>query len=172
MSSVTADPLVQTALIASQAPRPSLLKAVLEAQQSSAKLLAGERIADSARLLVDFAAGCGSPVLSPTSPMAARLVGAALVLGQGAVRATDESTVPVGEHLLLVEAVAVGGAGLLSARERMLRLGATSVGRGRRRSSSDAPCSASASGGSTRLSRLLTAATGDDVPLQPLQPRA
>lgn len=127
MSSVTADPLVQTALIASQAPRPSLLKAVLEAQQSSAKLLAGERIADSARLLVDFAAGCGSPVLSPTSPMAARLVGAALVLGQGAVRATDESTVPVGEHPLLVEAVAVGGAGLLSARERMLRLGATRV---------------------------------------------
>lgn len=59
--------------------------------------------------------------------MAARLVGAALLLGHGAVRATDESTVPAGEHVLLVEAVAVGAAGLLGARERMLRLGAARV---------------------------------------------
>jgi hypothetical protein len=34
-----------------------------------------------------------------------------LLLGHGAVRATDESTVPAGEHVLLVEAVAVGAAG-------------------------------------------------------------
>lgn len=124
---MTADPIVQTTLTGAPTPRPSLLEAVLDAQRSAANLLAGERIADSAQLLVDFATDCGSPVLAPTSPMAARLVGAALLLGHGSVRATDESSVPVGEHMLLVEAVAVGAAGLLGARERMLRLGAARV---------------------------------------------
>jgi hypothetical protein len=127
MSSVTADPLVQTALLATGGSPSTLLGAVLDAQRTAANLLAGDRIGDSARLLVEFAADCGYPVFAPTSPMAARLVGAALLVGRGAVRATDEGTVPLGEHVLLVEAVAVGTAGLLGAREVMLRLGAARV---------------------------------------------
>jgi hypothetical protein len=104
-----------------------LLSAVLAAQASSADLLSAERICDSAQLLLRFTERCGSPVLAPVSPMAARLVGAALLLGRETIRATDDGTVPVGEHVLLVEAAAVGPAGLLAAREAMLRAGAARV---------------------------------------------
>jgi hypothetical protein len=105
----------------------SLLNGILEAQQSAAKLLAGPDIASSAEALAAFASRRGHPVLVPVSPMANRLVGAALVVGGRSLRASDEGSVPVGEHVLLVEAVAAGAAGLRSASDMLRSLGAASV---------------------------------------------
>lgn len=108
-------------------PWGSLLESLLAAQASAAQLLTGSRMSSSAQRLVEFARQSGSPVLTPVSPMANRLVGAALLLGGSAIRASDEGSMPVGERVLLVEAVAADAAGLRSARDTMLILGAASV---------------------------------------------
>jgi hypothetical protein len=111
----------------STSPWGSLLNDILEAQRTAAKLLAGPQIAYSAKALAAFAQRRGYPVLVPASPMANRLVGAALMSDAGALRATDDGSVPVGEHVLLVEAVAAGTAGLRNASDVLLSLGAASV---------------------------------------------
>lgn len=105
------------------------LSAILDAQASSANLLDAVHICRSAEQLVSFARSCGSPVLAPASPMAHRLVGAALLLSGGDLRATDEGSVPVGEDVLVVEAVVAGLAALDSLSEIMAARGAASVRR-------------------------------------------
>lgn len=107
--------------------RGPLLSSVVAAHEGAAELLSGARMVRSAALLVEFAQRHGGPVLVPVSPMASRLVGAALLYGGDEVRAGDEGSVPTGQHVLLVEAVASAPAGLLNARQVMLAVGAASV---------------------------------------------
>jgi hypothetical protein len=127
MSGVTTDPTLHVLLEQAKADWGPLLRGVLDAQATAARLLSGERIGESAGLLVEFVARTGWPVLAPASSMAARLVGAALLIGAGAIRGVDDATVPVGENVLLVDVVTAGGAGLRTVRERLLTAGAARV---------------------------------------------
>jgi hypothetical protein len=103
------------------------LEAVLDAQASAARLLSATTIKSSAEALVNYARTVGSPMLVPASAMADRLVGAALLLSDGQLRASDDGSTPAGEDVLLVEAVAAQTTGLASQRARLLALGANSV---------------------------------------------
>lgn len=104
-----------------------LLDLVLEAQASTAHFLSGSKIKTSAEALVQYAVAAGSPMLMAASPMAQRLVGAALLLSNGALRAADAGSAPTGQDVLLVEAVAARDVGLGSQRDQLIALGVRSV---------------------------------------------
>jgi hypothetical protein len=108
-------------------PDTELLDLVLDAQASTAHLLSSTRIRASAEALVEYALAKGSPTLIAASPMAQRLVGAALLLSEGALCAADEGFIPSGQNILLVEGVAARDSALTSQRERLVALGAKSV---------------------------------------------
>lgn len=104
-----------------------LLDLVLDAQASTARLLSSTRIRASAQALVEYALAKGSPVLIAASPMAQRLVGAALLLSEGVLEAADEGSMPSGQDVLLVEGVAARDGALASQRDRLVSLGVKSV---------------------------------------------
>jgi hypothetical protein len=60
--------------------------------------------------------------------MAQRLVGAALLMSKGTLRAGDDSFIPAGEDVLLVEAVAAVATALCNRRDLLMSLGAGTVG--------------------------------------------
>lgn len=101
-----------------------VLGLVVAAQAASAAALSAGEIKRTADSLVRHALALGDPVLAAVSPMAQRLVGAAMLASDGTLRATDESSVPVGEHVLLVEVVAVAPGALSWNRNLFERLGA------------------------------------------------
>lgn len=105
----------------------TLLARVLTAQEGSAAALASTEIKRSADALVRHATALGSPWLMAVSPMAERLVGAALLASDGTLRAIDDGRIPQDEHVLLVEAVAVSAAALETSRDILVRLGAARV---------------------------------------------
>jgi hypothetical protein len=104
-----------------------VLDVVLRAQATAGHLLGPYEIKRSADALLHFALQAGAPLLMPVSPMAHRLVGAVLLMSDGLLRAVDDSVVPTGEDVLLVEAVAVHGTALRWHREMLTRMGAASV---------------------------------------------
>lgn len=105
----------------------TLLAQVLTAQEDSAAALASTEIKRSADALVRHATALGSPWLMAVSPMAERLVGAALLASDGMLRAVDDGRIPREEHVLLVEAVAVSAVALETRRDLLVRLGAARV---------------------------------------------
>lgn len=96
--------------------------AVLRGQASLASLgtLAGLR--NAAEALVAATAASGAPVLVQASPEAGALVGAAVMLGGGAVRAATAAEGAAVGKVMVVEAVAVSG---LAVRRRVQELRAS-----------------------------------------------
>lgn len=105
----------------------SLLDLVLQAQRDAGYLLSAREIKSSADALLQFASSVGLPLLIPVTPMAQRLVGAALLMSGGVLEASDDGTIPHDADVLLVDAVAVVGTALRWQRDLTLAMGATSV---------------------------------------------
>jgi hypothetical protein len=105
-----------------------LLEAVIRAQDTAATSLASDQIERHARSLVELALSLDGPLLLAVSPMAHRLVGAALVIGGGRVNAYDDRRCPAPDQpVLLVEAAAVHATGLRWHRDLLARLGVSVV---------------------------------------------
>lgn len=104
-----------------------LLAAVLEAQDATQALLASARLLTAAESLVTFAVDRGCDRLVAASPAAERLVGAALMRGQGVVRALSAGEEPDGIKAVVADLVVAGAVSLATMRDRLIAGGAAHV---------------------------------------------
>jgi len=104
-----------------------LLTAVLEAQDATQALIGGAGLFTAAERLVDYAVGRGCDRLVAASPAAERLVGAALMRGQGVVRALGAGEEPDGVKAVVVDLVVAGAVSVETMRDLLLARGAAHV---------------------------------------------
>lgn len=104
-----------------------LLTAVLEAQDATQTLLGGAGLLTAAERLVAFAVDRGCDRIVAASPAAERLVGAALMRGQGVIRALTAGEEPDGIKAVVVDLVVAGAASVETVRDRLVASGAAHV---------------------------------------------
>jgi len=102
--------------------------AVLRAQSELDSLRTPAALIAAAEDLLAVAQDHGCPVLIPASPDGASLVGAAIVLGAGAVRSPASETDVRGAKVMVVEAVVVSGLSVRRLIETVRASGADWVG--------------------------------------------
>ena len=104
-----------------------LLTAVLDAQDATQALLGSTGLFAAAESLVAFATDRGCDVLVAASPAAERLVGAALMRGQGLVRALNFGEDPAGIKVVVADMVVSGLVSVATKRDMLLSGGAAHV---------------------------------------------
>lgn len=104
-----------------------LLAAVLDAEAATVGVMAGAELAGTADRLVAHAATHGCDVLIAAAPDVERLLGAALMRGQGQVRALGPNEHVEGLKVLVVDAVVAGAARLWTVRDAVIAAGAAHV---------------------------------------------
>lgn len=104
-----------------------LLKGLIGAQHESEAAVSYPDITRWAHALVSLSTELGDPLLMPVAGPAERLVGAAIAAARGRLRVRSLGGTLDGEHVLLVEAVAVTPLQLLQSARHARFLGATQV---------------------------------------------
>ncbi len=107
--------------------RGPLLEALLAAQDASEAAVTHPAIVGWTDALIALAAELGDPLLLPVTGPAERLVGAATVVARGSLRVRSLSGTLEGEHVLLVDLVAVTPLQLLQAARHARLLGAADI---------------------------------------------
>lgn len=103
------------------------LQAVLSVYRANEDALAYPRLESLARELVEKCSELESPLMWPVGEPAERLVGAALCVGEGEVRARGWTTDLQAERVLLVAVAAVTPIALVEASHQARALGAAEV---------------------------------------------
>lgn len=104
-----------------------MLGRVIGAQRTSEQIVAYPTLIEAAAALVHHCDDLDWPLVWPTSAAAERLVGAAVLVGEGRVRARGWTDDVQGENVLVVEVAAVTPMSMIQAANHARALGAAEV---------------------------------------------